>query len=206
MKIAVLCPIAQRHAAFRPLLEAVLNRQTRKDFARIIYENDGPVGAARAETVRRAWAAGCGAAINFDADDMHADDRVERQMAELENGAEVCGSSVLFCVDLRTGGAVEKRETAGVKDNTLAFTRESYEAHPFDAAARWGECDGFIAANRDAVDLRDPALVVYCRHPLNTVAPWTSGLYGFDAERATAAVRAMPDLARYRAAAQIGIR
>jgi hypothetical protein len=206
MKIAVLCPIWKRHAAFRPLLEAVLNRQTRKDFARIIYENDGPVGAARAETVRRAWAAGCGAAINFDADDMHADDRVERQMAAIEKGAAVCGSSVLYCVDLRTGNAVEKRETAGLKTSTLAFTREAYEAHPFDAKALENECFDFIAANRDAVDLRDPALVVYCRHPLNTVAPWTSGLYGFDAERATAAVRAMPDLARYRAAAQIGIR
>lgn len=120
--------------------------------------------------------------VHWDDDDLHAPDRLARQVAALrDTGAAVCGSGRVLFRETSTGRCWEYRyggDRPWVYGATLAYTRDYWKRHPFEALDA-GEDNRFVwaADAGEVLDLDDPGLCLCAVHPGNTSpkdtgSPW----------------------------------
>jgi hypothetical protein len=208
LNLSVVVPAAPSQRAFLPLCIAGIHAQRWPETDYEILQDDGPTltGPKRNALCRQSAASFI---VFCDADDIILPGRFDAQMAALaaNPAALVCGTSVYYCHDLRTGQAVEKRERAGVACASLMFRREAWERFPFDEHRHPGAVNAFIRHYRDhTIDLADlRSIFIYTRHRFATVGPQVP-IYGEHEAEATAAVHAMispAQLTAYRLAAGV---
>jgi hypothetical protein len=205
-RLSIVIPVAPSQRAFLPLCLAAIRAQgwLAGDYEILTDDSPALTGAKRNTLCRLANAT----RIAFcDVDDIILSGRFAAQMAALDANptALVCGTSVYYCHDLRTGQAVEKRERGGVACASLMFRREAWARFPFDEHRHPGAVNAFIRHYHDrTIDLADlHSVFIYTRHRFATVGP-SVPIYGEHEAEATAAVRALVNpaqLAAYRAAA-----
>ena len=187
MLVSVVVPVAARQRRFLDLAIACIERDGWPDVEIVLDDGPGPIGAARNRACRKAT----GDVIAFvDVDDPTMPGRFARQIAALDRtGALVCGTSLYYCVDLRTGLAVEKASTKGVFCGSLMFMRAAFQEREFEER-NTAEANSWLRHFADrSVDMHDRGLTVYTRHPFATLAPGAP-LYPLEtSERATVAVR-----------------
>jgi hypothetical protein len=208
--VAALVPVARRAQAFLPLARECIAAQVLPPGVQVVTVediNDGPVGAARERICECAFEQlGAEFGVFVDVDDPSPRWRFAVQLAALvaRPAMMICGTSRYYCVDLRTGQAVERQDPRNVKDSSLLIRRAAWRDRHFDATASMGECNSFLTYYRRRGQMFDlnRHLTVYTRWPGATVAP--DALLGGQSNHATRAVLELlgqPLLDRYRAAA-----
>lgn len=156
---------------FLELRKKEVKRQSYPRIEHIIICRPGVAkGAVRNEAAELAIKAGADIIINADDDDMLLPTSVERRVAALVKGAELCSTSLWYSYDMRGGYGV-LIDYPHVHDSPLGYWARVWQERPFDSKMKVSEVAKWMRAiEHRVVNLKDINLFVYMLHGKNYFA------------------------------------